>query len=132
MGTYCDEFICFWYAPFLRKVTRSVRAEMVTILSIFRIDTIQESRNGFFRRETLPAANLYFPMGHPVHVPPLGPVYPASHVQSESWELSAGELELEPHDVIETPPVQYVGRGTAVEYLPGPQSLQASAPGPVL
>jgi hypothetical protein len=53
-----------------------------------------------------PGSDLYFPARHCTHVPPVEPVYPASHVQSESWELPAGELELEPHDVIETPPVQ--------------------------
>ena len=36
-----------------------------------------------------PGESLYFPVSHAVHVPPLGPVYPALHAQSPLASLPA-------------------------------------------
>jgi hypothetical protein len=36
-----------------------------------------------------PGESLYFPVSHAVHVPPLGPVYPALHAQSPLASLAA-------------------------------------------
>lgn len=45
------------------------------------------------RHETTPVTALYLPATHCVHVPPSGPVEPASQVHAVEAELPAGELE---------------------------------------
>ena len=45
------------------------------------------------RHEAAPVTALYLPATHCVHVPPSGPVEPASQVHAVKAELPAGELE---------------------------------------
>ena len=44
-----------------------------------------------------PAKALYLPATHPTHVPPLGPVKPAVHIQPEAAALPAGAFECAGH-----------------------------------
>jgi len=49
--------------------------------------------------EALPAAILYFPASHAVHVPPSSPVYPGLQIQSVWLPLTAGAWALFVHAV---------------------------------
>jgi hypothetical protein len=84
--------------------------------------------SGHSKQASAPAAVLYFPAIHVEHGPPPGPVAPASHVQLVKAELPAGASEL----VGQSKHVESAIAPTAVEYLPCPQSLQASGPAAVL
>jgi hypothetical protein len=44
-----------------------------------------------------PVAGLYVPAAHAVHRPPLGPVYPALHIQAPIPELNTGEFVFTGH-----------------------------------
>ena len=46
---------------------------------------------GQLLHDPAPDAVLYLPVGHAVQLPPLGPVKPALHAQSEEASLWAGE-----------------------------------------
>ena len=46
---------------------------------------------GQLLHDPAPDTALYVPAAHAVHVPPLGPVKPALHAQSEEASLPAGE-----------------------------------------
>ena len=46
---------------------------------------------GQLLHDPAPDAALYVPAAHATHVPPLGPVKPALHAQSEEASLPAGE-----------------------------------------
>ena len=48
---------------------------------------------GQLLHDPAPDTALYVPAAHAVHVPPLGPVKPALHVQSEEASLPAGEVD---------------------------------------
>ena len=48
---------------------------------------------GQMLHDPAPDAALYVPAAHAVHVPPLGPVKPALHAQSEEVSLPAGEVD---------------------------------------
>jgi len=51
----------------------------------------RDSPEGQLLHDPAPDAALYVPAGHAAHVPPFGPVKPASHAQSEAASLPAGE-----------------------------------------
>ena len=48
---------------------------------------------GQLLHDPAPDTALYVPAAHAVHVPPLGPVKPALHLQSEEASLPAGEVD---------------------------------------
>jgi len=48
---------------------------------------------GHVVHDASPTVFLYLPAAHTTHVAPLGPEYPALHLQSVSSSLAAGELE---------------------------------------
>ena len=48
---------------------------------------------GQLLHDPAPDTALYVPAAHAVHVPPLGPVKPALHAQSEEASLPAGEVD---------------------------------------
>jgi len=71
-----------------------------------------------------PVGILYVPARHPVHVPPLGPVYPELQVQAVIPVLFRGEFEFE---------LQLVQVDSAIcadspEYLPVAQEVHGAAP----
>ena len=69
-----------------------------------------------------PVDDLYLPDVHCEHVPPLGPVKPALHVQSDTASLPAGEFELVGH-------VVQVHGSLLDRYVPDAQSLQLGGGG---
>jgi hypothetical protein len=77
-----------------------------------------------------PAAcdELYFPATHGMHWSPSGPVEPALQVQLVKAALPAGELDFDGQPVH----VELAAAFTAVEYVPVPQFVHASAPVDVL
>ena len=48
---------------------------------------------GQLLHDPAPDTALYVPAAHAVHVPPLGPVKPVLHAQSEEASLPAGEVD---------------------------------------
>jgi hypothetical protein len=98
--------------------------------------------------EAAPVTALNFPAPHATHVPPFGPVWPASHRQLVIVVLAAAELEdagqiahvlsAETSGVAEylpeMQPVQVLSAEPpgVVEYLPAPQSMHEAAPVTVL
>jgi hypothetical protein len=73
----------------------------------------------------LPAADLYLPDTHVVHVSPFGPAEPELHVQFVKAELPVGELELDGQ-------VLHFEAQNSVEYVPAPQSMHGAVPGNAL
>ena len=53
------------------------------------------SDDGQSKHSALPAVSLYLPAGHAVHWSPSLPVYPASHTQSVTLPLAAGDVEFD-------------------------------------
>ena len=94
--------------------------------------------------EAAPVTALNFPASHATHVPPFGPVWPASHRQLVIAALAAAELEdagqLAHVLSAEAPvsaeylpamqPVQVLSAEApgVLEYLPAPQSMHEAAP----
>lgn len=77
-----------------------------------------------FVQPALPAAVLYVPASHAVHVPPFAPVYPMLHMQLVTAVLPAAEPELPgqlKHAVLST-------AETVAEYWPARQLMQVLAP----
>jgi hypothetical protein len=69
----------------------------------------------------LPVKGLYVPCAHPLHVPPLGPVYPALQVQDINSVDPVASVELPAGQVVHAPaPVDclYVPVGQAVHVPP--------------
>ena len=87
---------------------------------------------------------LYFPAAHAVHVPPSGPVQPATHVHAPRVVLSAGERVLSGHaEQFTVPPHEYVSATQAphvllvrapamLECLPGTHAVHSADPGSAL
>ncbi len=87
-----------------------------------------------------PVASLYLPASHAMHVPPLGPVYPALHAQSSLASLAAfscthGQMVLPHVRVLHSQPgsnEQVLLHPSPVTVLPSSQSSDACFPSPQL
>ena len=86
--------------------------------------------------EADPVDDLYFPVTHAVHVPPLDPVKPVLQVQLVKDGLPVGELEFNGQvmqvEVVEAPTAEeyvsspqlvHTGAPVVVKYVPAPQSV---------
>jgi len=71
-----------------------------------------------------PGESLYLPVSHTLHVPPLGPVYPALHSQSSRASLAAGDVELPGH-------VEHAAGPGESLYLPSSHAVHVPPLGPV-